>query len=89
MSLRHIVQFVLGAAQTAGGNRMQQRLPDVGSTAIHQRDARTLVSTLAVTEFGGEFETGRTASDDDEVMEGALRHMKAPKCGSSQRMRHA
>jgi hypothetical protein len=67
---------------------MQQRLPDMGSTPIHQRNPRTLVLTEAVTEFGDEFETSSTAADNDDMMKDAFRHMKAPKCGSSRRMRH-
>jgi hypothetical protein len=87
MSLRHIIQFVLGATETAGSDRMQQRLPNMGSTPIHQRDPRTLVATVAITEFGDEFETSSTAADNDDMMKGAFRHVKAPKCGSSRRMR--
>jgi hypothetical protein len=58
----------------------------VGSAAIHQRDPRTLVATEGVTELGDQFETGGAASDNDDVMKSAFRHVKAPTCGSLQCM---
>lgn len=74
MAMRHIIQFMLGATQAAGGDRMKQRFPNVGAAAIDQGDARPLAPAEAVPQFGRQFEPGGAATDNDDVAEGDVHH---------------
>ncbi len=70
MCLGDVVQFVLAAAQAAGGHGVQQRLPDMGAAAVHERNFRATLLAEHVTEAGGELKAGRTTADDDDVVWG-------------------
>ena len=71
--LGQIVQLVLGATQRAGGDRMQQRLPDVGAAAVDQGDADGVRLAVFVAERGGEFQATGAAADDNNPM-GRITH---------------
>ena len=68
LGLRQVVQFVLGAPQTACGDGVQQRLPQMGAGAIHQGDPRLAGLAQAQPELGDQFEAGRAAARDHDMM---------------------
>ena len=72
VSLRDVIQFVLGATQAACGYGMQQRFPDVGAAAIDQRDPRALTPAEPLAELGRQLQSGGAAADNDNVMEGVV-----------------
>ena len=70
LGLREVVQLVLRSAQAAGGDRMQQRLPKVGSRTIHQGDPRLAGLAQGQAEFSDQFQAGRAAAGDHDVVRG-------------------
>ena len=51
--LRDVVQFVLREDEAAGRDRMEQRLPDMGSSFINQHDVRSARSAETGAQLGG------------------------------------
>ncbi len=62
----------------AGGEFVQQRLPQMRARAVHQRDARAAFAAEPVAEPRGKFETTRAAADNDDLVE--VFHEVASRC---------
>ena len=69
LGLRQVVQLVLRTAKAAGGDGVQQRLPEMGARAIDQRDPRLAGLAQRHAKLGDKFEPGRAAARDDNVMQ--------------------
>ncbi len=67
--LRDVVQLVLATAQAAGCNCVQQRLPDMGTTAVNQRNPRTVPAAKFVTQARGQLQPRGTTADDHHMMQ--------------------
>jgi imidazolonepropionase-like amidohydrolase len=75
VALGHIVQFVLGATETAGCDGMKQRFPDVRTAAIDQRNLCLLVAAEAVAKFCRQFKPGGATTYDDNMVRRAIDHL--------------
>jgi hypothetical protein len=69
VGLGEVVQLMLGAAHAAGGDGVEQRLPDMGSGAFHQSDTGLAALAERVAQLGGELEAGGPATDNDDFMQ--------------------
>jgi hypothetical protein len=80
LGLREVVQLVLGAPQAARGHRVQQGLPQMGARAIHQCDPRLACLAQGHAELRHQFEAGRAAAGDHDVMKARhlCRHAACP-----------
>ena len=67
--LRQIVQLVLRPPQAAGGDRVQQRLPQMRAGLLDQRDLRLAALAERVAELGHQFQPAGAASGDDDVVQ--------------------
>ena len=67
--MREIIQRVAAHVQSPGRDFVPVRLPDVSAGALDQGDFGLSSPTEAVTQLGRQLETGRTASDDHDVMQ--------------------
>ena len=74
--LGHIVKFVLGATETAGGDGMKQRFPDVRTATVDERNPRLLAAAQAVAKFGRQFEPSGATTDDDNMARRAIHSLK-------------
>jgi hypothetical protein len=59
--LREVIHFVFAGIEAARRNRVQQRLPEMGTRAVDQRNRRQRATAKTIAEPGGELE-GRGAS---------------------------
>jgi hypothetical protein len=72
MRLGEVVQLVLAGVHAAGRDLMQQRLPNMGSGALHQRDARPPAASETIAEPSDELEPRSTTADHDDPLQGAV-----------------
>jgi hypothetical protein len=70
--LRDIVQGMVVEVHGAGGEFVQQRLPEMRARAIDERDRGALAVAQRIAEAGRQLETAGAAADDDYLMQ--LRH---------------
>ena len=70
--LGEVVQLVLGPAQATRGQRVQQRLPDMGPVALDERDLRQTFRAKLVAQLGDQLQPGGSAPGDDDMMHGRL-----------------
>jgi hypothetical protein len=63
-----VVEPVALGGERAGGDLVQERLPDVGQRAVDQRDPRPAAPAEAVAEPGREHEAAGAAADDHDVV---------------------
>jgi hypothetical protein len=81
--LREVVELVLVDVHAAGRDLVQQRLPQVGAIAVHQRDLRLAVA-VAIPQRGGELEAAGSPAHDDDAMGHGL---QAPREGRRSRLK--
>ena len=67
--LRLIGQLVAAGIHAAGGDFVQQRLPDVRACTIDERDLGLAFTAELVAELRREFEPAGAAADDDDAVE--------------------
>jgi hypothetical protein len=68
MRLAQIMKLMPVPIEAAGRHRMQQRLPQMGAGALHQRDLSLAVPGITVTKPSDEFQPGRPTADDNDPM---------------------
>ena len=66
--LRQVVDLVIGHVHAAGGDLVQQGLPDVRAFAVDQRDVRPCRVAQPVAQPRRELEPARAAADDDDAV---------------------
>jgi hypothetical protein len=83
MRLGEVVQLVLARVHAAGGHLMQQRLPNMGSGALHQCNAGSPAAAETIAEPGDELDPRSTIADRDDPVQGLI--LNGPVCA---RRRH-
>src|SRR5690606_33528328 len=68
LGLRHVVELVGRRVQRAGGNLVQQWLPDMGQIGVDQDHAGLAAFTECITQAGGKFQAAGAAADDYDAM---------------------
>ncbi len=66
--LREVIELVLVGIHAAGGDFVQERLPQVRARAVDERDHRALPAPERVAEPGCELEPAGAAADDHYVV---------------------
>ena len=66
--LGQIIKFVRVRIQRAGGDFMQQRLPQVGHVRVYEGDPGNAALAQGVTQLCREFQAAGAAADDDNMM---------------------
>ena len=66
---------MLAGVDAAGGDGVEQGLPEVGTSALHERDRGFATAAQTIAETGDEFEAGCTAADHDDA--GRVRIVRA------------
>jgi hypothetical protein len=64
MRLREVVELMLARVQTAGGNCMQERLPQMHARTFHERNARAPAPSKAVAQPRGELKACSSSPND-------------------------
>ena len=65
--LCEVFQLILGRIQRSRRNLVQQRLPDMCAAGVDQRDFCKMFPAKPVAQPGRQFQTGRSAADDNDV----------------------
>jgi len=73
VALRQVLQPLGVGIEAARGNLVQQRFPQVGGRSVDQRDVRALPFAELVAQPGGQFQSTRATTDDDDFMHALLR----------------
>ena len=68
IGLRQVVDLVHAEIHAAGGDLVQQRLPQMRATAVDQRDVSLAASAELVAQPGDKLEPACPAADDDNAM---------------------
>ncbi len=68
-SMGAVIDFVGVGVQGAGGNFVQQGLPDMGQTGVHQGNAGFLALAQFISQTGDQFQATGTAADDHNMMQ--------------------
>ena len=68
MRLREVAELMLVRIHAAGGDLVQQGLPEMPSCAVHERDAGLPPPAQRVPEPGREFQPRRPAAGDDDAV---------------------
>ena len=63
-----VIEVVRVGVHPAGGDLVQQRLPDVRRVAVDQRHLHAPVAAVAVAQLGRERQAARASADDDNAM---------------------
>ncbi len=74
IGLGEIVELVPGNVHAAGGDFMEQRLPQMGARLLDQRDVGAAVPAQRIAEPGDEFEPPGASAHDDDAMQAGARH---------------
>jgi len=68
--LRQKVELVMAEIHAAGGDLVQQRLPQMGARAIDQRDLGAVARAQPVAQPGRKLQPAGAATDDDNAVRG-------------------
>ena len=72
IALRLIGKLVAADVHAAGGDLVQERLPDVRARLLDERDLRLALASELVAEPGRELEAAGAAAHDDDVMQAVV-----------------
>lgn len=71
VGMREVADLVVAKVHAAGGDLMQLGLPDVAVLALDEGDLGLATTAERVAQAGGELESARTTTDDDDAVRGA------------------
>ena len=71
VGLRQVVDLVHAQVHAAGGDLVQQRLPEVRALPVDQRDAGLAALAELVAQAGGKLEPAGAAADNDDAFRGS------------------
>ena len=71
--LRQIVQLVRAQVHAAGGDLVQQRLPQMGAALVDEGDVRALALAELVAQARGQLQSASAAADDDDAVQAVRR----------------
>jgi hypothetical protein len=69
MRLSEVIELIDARIDATRRHCVQKRLPEMGASTVYQGDGCQLLPTQAITETSHEFQTRRTATYDDDVVQ--------------------
>jgi hypothetical protein len=69
MRLREVVHLVFAGIDAARGDRVQERLPEMGPGTFDQSDRRPLAPAEAIAELCDQFKSRGAATDHDDAVQ--------------------
>ncbi len=80
VGLRQVIERMLVHIEAAGGDRVQQRFPQMRPRLLHQDDAGLPALAERVAQPRHEFQPARAAADDDDLVAPALIARREQRC---------